>query len=295
MKLKFIGASIGIVILLLLAQSWYTNVTPLQAIQLAIAPGQFSPLKIPQGIPPARIGPGEIKPGEIGTGVVIENAALRIEPDPSSLIIDRIDAQVVVYITKPNVDGTWYQLRDGTWVSASVVQVISSTTNKLLPPGAPVSLDGSQPFLATGPVNAAIYWRNPIPGQVLFDARLRSGPSTLYTVIGGRFAFDTIVTIGSNQDGSWYQLEDRSWIAGFLVQLIPSPFRSIQNQSSALNSPLPTPTPISASPLASPIIGNDSTPAPAPPANQPAMPTETPTGYTYRDSYRYTYRDSYCH
>jgi hypothetical protein len=49
------------------------------------------------------------------------------------------------------------------------------------------------------------------------NANLRSGPGTDNDIVGRAAAGTNVVIVGQNEDGSWLQLEDGSWIAAFLV------------------------------------------------------------------------------
>lgn len=55
---------------------------------------------------------------------------------------------------------------------------------------------------------------------VLRDANLRSGPGTDFDVSGNAGPGDELVVIGQNDDGTWFELEDGSWIAASLVEEI---------------------------------------------------------------------------
>jgi uncharacterized protein YgiM (DUF1202 family) len=62
----------------------------------------------------------------------------------------------------------------------------------------------------------------PEPAVVTAAANLREGPSTGADVVG-QISADTAVTLtGRNSDGTWYQLDDGSWVVGFVVQNPPS-------------------------------------------------------------------------
>jgi uncharacterized protein YgiM (DUF1202 family) len=60
------------------------------------------------------------------------------------------------------------------------------------------------------------------PAVVTAAANLRDGPSTGANVIG-QISADTVVTLtGRNSDATWYELDDGSWVVGFVVQNPPT-------------------------------------------------------------------------
>jgi hypothetical protein len=57
-----------------------------------------------------------------------------------------------------------------------------------------------------------------VTGTVTRNANLRAGPGTSYAVVGTAAAGATVVIVGENAAGDWYELEDGQWIAAFLVR-----------------------------------------------------------------------------
>lgn len=58
----------------------------------------------------------------------------------------------------------------------------------------------------------------PFGGVVTDNANLRSSPATTYDRVGGVSAGQVVQVRGCNDACDWYQLDDGSWIAAFLVQ-----------------------------------------------------------------------------
>lgn len=52
------------------------------------------------------------------------------------------------------------------------------------------------------------------------NANLRAGPGTNFDRVGRAPEGSTIVVVGENEDGSWYQLDDGNWIAAFLADAV---------------------------------------------------------------------------
>jgi endonuclease YncB( thermonuclease family) len=63
---------------------------------------------------------------------------------------------------------------------------------------------------------------------VVTNARLRSGPGTTYSVVGGAKAGVTLTVVGPNTAGDWYELENGAWIAAFLVKPAPAQAAAVQ-------------------------------------------------------------------
>lgn len=93
----------------------------------------------------------------------------------------------------------------------------------------------------------------------LKDANLRAGPGTDFAVAGHAAMGQTLNITGHNEDSSWYQLADQTWIAAFLAgspdALTPAeqPVAAVQDASPAtptdtpiavVDVPTPTPEPV---------------------------------------------------
>ena len=62
-----------------------------------------------------------------------------------------------------------------------------------------------------------------LTGVITRDANLRAGPGTNYPIAGKASAGQTVQIIGKSAAGDWYQLENKHWIAAFLIKLGPTP------------------------------------------------------------------------
>lgn len=97
-----------------------------------------------------------------------------------------------------------------------------------------------KPTATTAPEPAA----EPVANR---NANLRAGPGTTYQIVGTVQQGQVLSLVGRNQANDWYQLEDQSWIALFLVDNAPPP-ATLKIVSAP---PSPTPLPASApSPMA---------------------------------------------
>lgn len=71
------------------------------------------------------------------------------------------------------------------------------------------------------------------------NANLRSGPGTEFAVVGGVTAGTLLEVVAKNVAGDWYELEDGSWIAGFLVDNPPD----VEVAATIPSTPVPTSPP----------------------------------------------------
>lgn len=85
-------------------------------------------------------------------------------------------------------------------------------------------------------------------GAVTTDvANVRSGPGTDFGVVGSVAAGQSLVIVGRNAAGDWYQLSDGTWIAAFLVTGAPAEIAVVDIQmveqpaSEVINTPIPAP------------------------------------------------------
>lgn len=80
------------------------------------------------------------------------------------------------------------------------------------------------------------------------NSNLRAGPGTSFEIVGRVEAGGTVTIVGENNDGSWLQLDNGSWIAEFLVRPISTDSTdensddSDDDDNEATPTPSPTPT-----------------------------------------------------
>lgn len=73
------------------------------------------------------------------------------------------------------------------------------------------------------------------------NSNLRAGPGTSFEIVGRVEAGGTVTIVGENNDGTWLQLANGSWIAEFLVDPITADSTDA-NEANATPTPSPTPT-----------------------------------------------------
>ncbi|MFN8494145.1 MAG: SH3 domain-containing protein [Caldilineaceae bacterium] len=66
-----------------------------------------------------------------------------------------------------------------------------------------------------------VFSQSSLTGVVLRDANLRAGPGTTYAIAGKATAGQTVQIVAKSAAGDWYQLDNKAWIAAFLVKLNP--------------------------------------------------------------------------
>ncbi len=67
--------------------------------------------------------------------------------------------------------------------------------------------------------SSLVFAQTTTTGSVTTGANLRTGPGTSYTIAGKASKGQTVVIVGQNATGDWYQLEGGQWIAAFLVKV----------------------------------------------------------------------------
>jgi uncharacterized protein YraI len=133
---------------------------------------------------------------ESTSGTVKRTANLRAGPGTNYAIVGQAVAGQTLTIIDQNPAGDWYQLADGVWIAAFLVEVAAADAS-------------SRAAVATAPaVSLATANR---------AANLRAGPGTNYPIVGTVAAGQPLTITASNSDVSWLQLSTNAWIAAFLV------------------------------------------------------------------------------
>jgi uncharacterized protein YraI len=131
-----------------------------------------------------------------------------------------VPAGKTITITGCNDTCTWYQLDNGGWIAAFLVDPLNPDAAS---PAVPAE-ETEQP--ATSPTAAATVSQTgttttSVPASASTSAKsngnLRSGPGTTYARTGGVTAGQMLEITGQAADGGWYQLADGNWISSILV------------------------------------------------------------------------------
>ena len=80
-----------------------------------------------------------------------------------------------------------------------------------------------------------------LTGTVTRNANLRSGPSTACARVGSLPAGSTVKIVAKNGAGDWYGLDNRKWIAAFLVKLDAPQEATPTAIATPINTPSPDP------------------------------------------------------
>lgn len=190
--------------------------------------------------------------------VVLKGSNLRAGPGTTFAVVGGLKTGAAVKVVAKNDAGNWYQLDNGQWIAAFLVQpsTAAPTTVVELTP-TPVVEQAQSPV--TPGVSTATANRS---------ANLRGGPGTNYPVVGGVRGGQTLAIVAKNDTGDWYRTESGQWIAAFLVNNAPSNIAAPAQASSVPAQPVvepPTPTPVPQ------------------PVAQPAAPSGGRTGAVCRD------------
>ena len=128
------------------------------------------------------------------------NANLRSSPSTDAAIVGQATAGQALMIQARNVDSSWYQLSDGSWVAAFLVENA--------PQGLPVALDDETILTQTVPAT--------VTSQALV---LRAGPDVDESSLGS-YADGTIVAVLGQAPGG----EGSRWHAGRPARLMAADF-----------------------------------------------------------------------
>jgi len=195
------------------------------------------------------------------SGTILQGANLRGGPGTTYDIVGAGQLGQAVIVTERTAAGDWYQLDNGQWIAAFLVEVQATTaTTATVPmaeaPVAPVEAPAAPP----APV-ASIG-----TGSATTAANLRGGPGTNFPVVGGTQTGQALTIVAKNDAGDWYQIDNGQWLASFLVA----------NLTGDIAAPA-QPAPAQAEAEAEAEAEVQPTPAPAiQPTAQPAAPVSNP-------------------
>lgn len=146
------------------------------------------------------------------TGVVVSNANVRAGPGTNYAVVSHLSQGQQITLIATNAAADWYQLADGQWIAAFLVEVAGPL---LLPTITPNGLAGQSTATSTPPPVSP-------SATVNRNGNLRAGPGTNYPVVGSVQTGQTLALVGRNRTSSWYQLATGNWIAALLVNGAPT-------------------------------------------------------------------------
>ncbi len=163
------------------------------------------------------------------TATVPQTANLYAEPSKSNAAVASVFADDNVTVIESSSDNRWYLLDNGYWIAATSIRSPEQLDVMLAPRTTIVPTPTSTPIAVT------------IRPSARSNSNLRSGPGTDYPVMAGVTAGKTLTITGRNGAGDWYQLENGSWIAAFLVNNPPASLPIVNVGPPPLPTPPPTP------------------------------------------------------
>lgn len=136
--------------------------------------------------------------------IATANANLRAAPTTSANIVGQASTGQALMIRARNVDRSWYQLADGSWVAAFLVENA--------PQDLPIVVDGGVVLTETVPAT--------VTSQALV---LRAGPAADENSLGS-YAEDTVVAVvGLSPDGDWLEVVTpdgkQGWMSAAFLEL----------------------------------------------------------------------------
>ncbi len=151
---------------------------------------------------------------------LLNTASLHAGPSSSYDLVGLLGAGDTVMLKASNVDRTWYQSESGAWISVNALATVpthlpvsDAVSAEVVKPALPVNL--VLPTVTPTPAPTPVpVWTGPISNDY---AILRSGPGTTFEQTSMALPGAPLPIVAKNQAGDWYQLEDGSWVAGFLI------------------------------------------------------------------------------
>lgn len=178
-------------------------------------------------------------------GTVNRPSNLRAGPGTNFAILDVAQTGQSVTVVDENASGTWYELEDGEWIAAFLVDIDSDAPSVAAPTAAAAATSGVAS--TSGVANRG--------------ANLRAGPGVNFDVIGGVRVGQALEIVDRNAAGTWFELANGAWIAAFLVDEDASEAVAAAPTRAPAATPAPTSTP---APTDAPAPTAAPTDAPAP-------------------------------
>ena len=189
-----------LVVFLLLSATACSGGEPTPALRATPRPRATAvPIRPAAPAAKATTGPTPTTQPGVQRGTVNDTANLRAEPSTRALVVGGAQPGQVLELVARDASGKWYQLADGSWIAAFLVEEALD-----LPLASETSLPGEtvQPM-----ANAR--------------ANLRVGPGLDYDSAGIVEAGQGLDIIGRDASGEWYLLEAGRWIFAGLVDGAP--------------------------------------------------------------------------
>lgn len=160
------------------------------------------------------------------TVVVNRNANLREGPGTTYAIVRVAARGEELQVVAQNADGTWLQLVDGAWISASLVDGVPAD----LPDAAsdPTTNPSSSP---AGTQDAAA--REAATVTLIRAGSTRMGPGMPFPVVEFFFSGDHLTIVARNAAGGWVQVANGAWLSTYLLEEVPEGLPIVDVQAQA--------------------------------------------------------------
>lgn len=152
---------------------------------------------------------------------LLNTASLHAGPSSAYDLVGLLAAGDKVALKASNLDRTWYQVESGAWISVNALTtapthlpVSEVASAEVVKPALPV--DFALPTVTPTPAPTPVpVWTGPISNDY---AILRRGPGTTFEQTSLALPGAPLPIVARNTAGDWYQLDDGTWVAGFLVE-----------------------------------------------------------------------------
>lgn len=126
--------------------------------------------------------------------VVLKGSNLRAGPGTTFAVVGGLKTGATMKVVAKNDASNWYQLDNGQWIAAFLVQQSNAAPTIVVEPTPTPVVEQAQSPVTTG-ASAATANRS---------ANLRGGPGTNYPVVGGVRGGQTLAIVAKNDAGDWY-------------------------------------------------------------------------------------------
>lgn len=151
--------------------------------------------------------------GPPAKGQTTAAANLRSGPGTTYAKVGSLPEGKTVVIASCSKACDWYQLEDGAWIAAFLVEPLEQGAAEQ--PSTSAEPPAAIPTATTVP--AAIGAQATQGATASSDGNLRGGPGTGYARVGGVTVGQSLDITGRTAASDWYQLADGNWIAAILV------------------------------------------------------------------------------
>ena len=168
----------------------------------------------------------ETPPAAPATVVVNRNANLREGPGTNYAIVRVAARGEELQVVAQNADGTWLQLVDGAWISASLVD------------GVPADLPDAASNVSTTPSSSPTDTQDAAALEtatvtLMHAGSTRMGPGMPFPVVEFFFSGDHLILVARNAAGGWVKVDNGTWLSTYLLEEVPEGLPIVDVQAQA--------------------------------------------------------------